>query len=107
MGSYTAENSPPLSCYPIPPLDADGQLITLVGHRGVGGGAVGRDRKKKKIRTILKKIRADLRKVKPEFLAARLFHKQAKAGAIICEGRRELLAPVRFDFSGRNWISSH
>lgn len=61
----------------------------------------------KKISTVLKKIRWDLRKVKPEFLAACLFHKQAKAEAIICEGRRELLAPVRFDFSGRNWISSH
>lgn len=69
-----------------------------------GGG--GGDRKKK-IQTILRKIRQDLRKVKPEFLAASLFHKQAKAEAIICEGRRELLAPVRFDFSGRNWISSH
>lgn len=67
---------------------------------GLGG-------QKKTIHTILKKIRVDLGKVKPEFLAARLFHKQAKAEAIICEGRRELLAPVRFDFSGRNWISSH
>lgn len=38
MGSYTAENSPPLSCYPIPPLDADGQLITFIGHGGGGGG---------------------------------------------------------------------
>lgn len=105
MGSYTAENSPLLSCYPIPPLDADGQLITFVV--GQGGGAVDRRKKKKRIQTILKKILVDLRKVKPEFLAARLFHKQAKAEAIICEGRRELLAPVRFDFSGRNWISSH
>lgn len=61
----------------------------------------------KNIQTVLKKIQWDSRKVKPEFLAARLFHKQAKAEAIICEGRRELLAPVRFDFSGRNWISSH
>lgn len=34
MGSYTAENSPPLSCYPIPPLDADGQLITFMGQGG-------------------------------------------------------------------------
>lgn len=99
MGSYTAENSPRLSCYPIPPLDADSQLITLVGHGGRGT--------EKRIQTVLKKIRVDLRKVKPEFLAACLFHKQAKAEAIICEGRRELLAPVRFDFSGRNWISSH
>lgn len=106
MGSYAAENSPLLSCYPIPPLDADGQLITFVGH-GRGEGWGGGEGAEKKIQTILKKIRVDLRKVKPEFLAARLFHKQAKAEAIICEGRRELLAPVRFDFSGRNWISSH
>lgn len=103
MGSYTAENSPPLSCYPVPPFNADHQLITFVGQKGGGGGLDGGE----KIKTILKKIRGDLRKVKPEFLAARLFHKQAKAEAIICEGRRELLAPVRFDFSGRNWISSH
>lgn len=34
MRSYTAENSPPLSCYPIPPLDADGQLITFMGQGG-------------------------------------------------------------------------
>lgn len=37
MGSYTAENSPLLSCYLIPPLDADGQLITFVGQREGGG----------------------------------------------------------------------
>lgn len=43
MGSYTAENSPLLSCYPIPPLDADGQLITFLGH----GGGRGWGQKKK------------------------------------------------------------
>lgn len=69
------------------------------GGLSVGEGVV--------LPTILKKIRVDLRKVELEFLAACLFHKQAKAEAIICEGRRELLAPVRFDFSGRNWISGH
>lgn len=38
MGSYAAEkSSPPLSCYPTPPLDADGQLITLMGHVEEGG----------------------------------------------------------------------
>ncbi len=45
MGSYTAENSPLLSCYPIPPLDADGQLITFGGH---GRGDVGAGGEKKK-----------------------------------------------------------
>lgn len=107
MGSYAAENLPLLFCYPILSLDTDGQLISFEKH-GIGTG--GRTKKKnnnKNIQTVLKKIQWDSRKVKPEFLAARLFHKQAKAEAIICEGRRELLAPVRFDFSGRNWISSH
>lgn len=55
----------------------------------------------------LRRFGLDFRNVKPEYVAARRFHKQAKAEAIICEGRREVLAPVRFDFSGRNWISSH
>lgn len=67
----------------------------------------GQGNNNKSIQIILRKIPPDLRKVKQEFLAACLFHKQAKAEAIICEGRRKLLAPVRFDFSGRNWISSH
>lgn len=37
MRSYTAENSPQLSCYPISPLDVDGQLITFVGHEAKEG----------------------------------------------------------------------
>lgn len=114
MGSYAAENLPLLFCYPVPSLDTDSQLIRF-GEHGIGLGAEQRKKTQQKtqnnnnknMQTFLKKIRWDLRKVKPEFLAARLFHKQAKAEAIICEGRRELLAPVRFDFSGRNWISSH
>lgn len=56
--------------------------------------------------TILKTIQVGLREVKSEFLFF-FFKKQAKAEAIICERRRKLLAPVRFDFSGRNWISGH
>lgn len=72
----------------------------------MGGGGCWAE-EKKKIQNFSVNIRVDLRKAKTGFLAARLFHKQAKAEAIICEGRRELLAPVRFDFSGRNWISSH
>lgn len=35
------------------------------------------------------------------------FISRPQAEGIICEGRRELLAPGRFDFSGRNWISGH
>lgn len=81
MGSYTAENSPQLSCYPFPPLDVDGHLITFVRHGGkVGTEKQNKQQQKNPIQTTLKMIRVDLRTVKLEFLAAHLFHKQAKAG---------------------------
>lgn len=54
-----------------------------------------------------KKILANLRRVKPYVLVVLSFLQTDLSEAIICDRKRELLAPARFDFSGRNWISGH